>query len=329
MSDMITIRLAVTPPAPDAWLWALGSETIRYRGRDLSITPDVLAELAESAAAWHPPIYDDHDPDGPVLGRIVGARVMMRDEAMAEGIDQQHDAALYLAAEWTPEGRRRDEAGEVYYSSVGIRPDYVDHTGRTWAWALAELSITDDPVLKRGQIPRPALAGITLSEEDTMDEQEGAVAPDMQTIMDEVASLRESVGELRAMVDEMKANAEMPEDAAEPAPSADAIAMSERVAKLEAELRAERAEKAVIALSQERQVGAAERKALVKLHQRDPEAYALAAALMPARLSEQPRVAQSGPAVDVDERARMREIAAERGITLSEARIIARQEMTR
>jgi hypothetical protein len=332
MTDLLHIRLR-DMAAPDAWLWALGEGQIRYHGQTIDVTRERLDSMAESVEAWTPPILREHDEDGPVIGYVTGARVLTRDEAQAVGIDQEHPAALYLAAEWLDEGRALDESGQVRYSSVGMRLDWEDDRGRVWPAALRELSVVRVPHVKAGQVPRPALAGITLSDmeenmtDDTTEEvvavEEAEMAePTLATMLDELYKLAAKLDEITALVSESRddsrdAEAEM----ADPA----AATMSDRLTKVErenADLRKQLALRdatdAVRTLGESRVVEDADK--LVSLRLRDAEAFDIVAASLPERPQPTERKALGGPGEALTFADQCERYAAEHNITFTEAR---------
>jgi len=327
MTDLLHIRLR-DMAAPDAWLWALGEGQIRYHGQTIDVTRERLDSMAESVEAWTPPILREHDEDGPVIGYVTGARVLTRDEAQAVGIDQEHPAALYLAAEWLDEGRALDESGQVRYSSVGMRLDWEDDRGRVWPAALRELSVVRVPHVKAGQVPRPALAGITLSDtEDTMTdettEEVGTVEeaemaePTLATILDELYKLAAKMDEAIAMQSETRddtrdVEAEMGDG------STTEAQMADRIAKLEREIALRDAKDAVRTLSDQRVVEDADK--LVSLRLRDAEAFEIVAASLPERPQPTERKALGGPGEALTFADKCERYAAEHNITFTEAR---------
>lgn len=322
---------------PDAWLWALGQGTVRQHGRDIEIDAERLASLAESVEAWHPPVLLEHDIEGPRIGEVVRSRVMTRDEAAALGIDQKHNRAMYLGVRWNSIGRDLDAQEQVYYSSVGFALDWEDESGRTWPAALRELSVVKVPRVKSGQIPRPALAGITLSdtEEDIMEDETPEVSteeaemaePTMQALMDEFYRLAAKVDELVALVSEARDDARKADEPMEAEMSdsdAKVVRLSDEVESLRAKLAKRDAADAVRELAAKRVV--ADPARLVALYLRDQEAYHMLADQLPERPAVQERVAKGGGGQNVPRAQRVRALAESEGITLSDANARIRRE---
>ena len=303
---MIEIKLTEVAAGDDslAWFWAVGDAAIDYYGETVDFAANWdrwTSSIVEYLGVWSCPVIREHDRHGEPLGLVRRGRVLTRDEAEAMGIPQEHDRALYLGVEWLPAGADMDARKAAVYVSIGADFDWTDEHGVAWPCVLKELSLVTVPYLKRGQIERPAMAGITLSEASTMD-------PDM--MMEAIRALADTLARIEAKLD-----APMPEEApaeemqAEDMPTEEVEAeveaacgdgyraeMADRIQRLEREIALRDARAEVAQLEASRVVPTDHVDRLVSLRLRDAEAFGIVVDSLPERPAVEDRIAgQASP----------------------------------
>ena len=300
---MLEIELKEVAAGDDslAWFWALGDSSIQYYGEQIDFAGNWdcwTKSILDYLSVFSCPVIREHDRTGEPLGLVRRGRVLTRIEAAELGIDQEHDRALYLGVEWLPAGADMDNRKAAVYVSIGADFDWQDEHGETWPCVLKELSLVTVPYLKRGQIERPALAGITLSEDDGMN-------PEM---------MMQAIQGLADMLARIEAKLEMPatEEPAAEEPAADAEAtdteepaaemeaacgdeyraeMTDRIAALEREIAVRDARAEVAQLADKRVVPDDHVDRLVSLRLRDAEAFGIVIDSLPERPAAEDRIA--------------------------------------
>ena len=303
---MIKIELQEVAAGDDslAWFWAVGDAAIDYYGETVDFAANWdrwTSSIVEYLGVWSCPVIREHDRHGEPLGLVRRGRVLTRDEAEAMGIPQEHDRALYLGVEWLPAGADMDARKAAVYVSIGADFDWTDEHGVAWPCVLKELSLVTVPYLKRGQIERPAMSGITLSEVSAME-------PEM--MMEAIRALADTLARIEA-----KLEAPMPEEApaeemqAEDMPTEEVEAeveaacgdgyraeMADRIQRLEREIALRDARAEVAELESSRVVPADHVDRLVSLRLRDAEAFGIVVDSLPERPAVEDRIAgQSTP----------------------------------
>lgn len=305
---MIEIKLTEVAAGDDslAWFWAVGDMPIDYYGETVDFAANWdrwTTSIVEYLGVWSCPVIREHDRHGEPLGLVRRGRVLTRDEAEALGIPQEHDRALYLGVEWLPAGADMDARKAAVYVSIGADFDWTDEHGVAWPCVLKELSLVTVPYLKRGQIERPAMSGITLSEVSAME-------PEM--MMETLRGLADALARIEAKMDADKApepevEVEAEDMKAEDMPTEEAeveaacgdgyrAEMAERIQRLEREIALRDARAEVAELEGSRVVPADHVERLVSLRLRDAEAFGIVVDSLPERPAVEDRIAgQSAP----------------------------------
>lgn len=335
----MTRRVTLSDDGGLAWFWALGDADIEYAGATHPIgsqwreyVDSALAYLAE----YQPPVLEHHDREGRPLGVVRRARELSRDEAKALGIEQTHARALYLGVELNATGREADERGELIYGSLGLDFGFRDEHGRSWPMAIKEFSCVTVPHLKAGQIQRPSLRSIQLSDPGgNMDNETpaidaGAVMAAIEALAAQLAQLTEMMGSTADMADgepveekaDMAEGEGMPEGEEEPE-SAD---LREQVARLTVQLAGHEADREIAKL---RERSALDDKAAAKarsLYMRDRDAFRLFAEALPERPKATPRIAGASPDKSISLAERASQIQKAKGVAFKDACQIALAE---
>lgn len=335
----MTVNRRVTlSDAPElAWFWALGDADIEYGGTTHPIgaqwrtyVDSALAYLAE----YQPPVLEHHDRESRPLGVVRRARELSRNEAAGLGLEQTHGRALYLGVELNQTGRAADDRGELIYGSLGLDFDYRDEHGRSWPMAIKEFSCVTVPHLKVGQIQRPSLRSIQLSDPGgNMDNETpaldvGAVMAAIEALAAQVAQLTEMMGAAGESSDdapEMGNKPEMMDGETEEEP-AEAADLREQVARLSVQLAGYEADREIAKL---RDRCALDDKAAVKarsLYMRDREAFTVLASALPERPKATERRGGASPDKSLSLAERATQIQAAKGVTFSDACRIALAE---
>ena len=303
---MIEIKLTEVAAGDDslAWFWAVGDAAIDYYGETVDFSANWdrwTSSIVEYLGVWSCPVIREHDRHGEPLGLVRRGRVLTRDEAEAMGVPQEHDRALYLGVEWLPAGADMDARKAAVYVSIGADFDWTDEHGVAWPCVLKELSLVTVPYLKRGQIERPAMSGITLSEASTMD-------PEM--MMESIRALADTLARIEAKLDAPVAEeAPAEEMQAEDMPTEEVEAeveaacgdgyraeMADRIQRLEREIALRDARAEVAELEASRVVPTDHVDRLVSLRLRDAEAFGIVVDSLPERPAVEDRIAgQSSP----------------------------------
>ena len=335
MTDKAKAR-RVTLAEPDglAWFWAMGEANIHYGGEviDIGARWDELTDAAiRYADAFQPPVLEHHDRSSRPLGVVRRMRVLTSEEAATLGITQEHPRALYLGVDLNEEGRAADERGQLIYGSLGFDLDYTDERGEVWPMAIKEFSCVTVPHLKAGQVQRPALRSIQLSESQggNMDNEEkiaeGAAVEEVEMQEGEptLADLMSAIGALAAQVADLAAMMPKPEAEAEVEMACGADAeMSElraKVATLNAKLVERDADEAVRKLGEARIVNAEQAKRARSLFLRDAEAFNMLVESLPERPTAEARAAGKAQTKAITLAERANQIVAAKGIKFSEA----------
>ena len=322
-----------------AWFWACGDSDILYGGtthelgaRWREYVDSALAYLAQ----YQPPVLEHHDRDSRPLGVVRRARELTRDEAAALGIEQTHDRALYLGAELNETGREADSRGELIYGSLGLDFGYEDERGQVWPMAIKEFSCVTVPHLKTGQIQRPALRSVQLSDSHggNMDNETPAQGTDLAAVMAAIEALAAQLGAITEAMGKAPADPEMmdgemlpPEEEelaeGEPKPEDESAELREQVARMSAQLAGYEADREIAALRDRCTLDDAKAKEARALYLRDKGAFRLLASALPARPKATDRRAGASPDKSLTLAERASQIQATKGVKFSEACKIA------
>lgn len=191
-----------------AWFWAMGRADIEYNGQTIGMDgawDERTASALRYLETFQPPFIENHDRDNRPIGVVRRGRILAREEAEALGIEQEHPAALYLGVELNATGQAADDAGELVYGSLGLDLAWTDERGEVWPMVIKEFSSVSVPHLKHGQIPRPSLRSIQLSDthEVTMTENENATAEGTAVEAEEGGDLAAALGAMQATLAEI------------------------------------------------------------------------------------------------------------------------------
>ena len=201
------VALASDQPAPDeSWVWLVGREAVHMpdgRRIDLDAGADavergeltwatVCRSLAEYLSAYSPSIRREHRAEGHDYGHIVPGS--LRHLTVAEG----HEAGIPLASDsllvrvrWTdPETRAQLARGQIRFTSPKLVFGDVLNDGTQFPVSVQELSVTSNPVQKRGQPSAHTLLTAALSADG------GPMTP--EEIAARMAALEERVAALEA-----------------------------------------------------------------------------------------------------------------------------------
>jgi hypothetical protein len=340
-ATMTNSRRVTLSDAPElAWFWALGDADIEYGGTThpigaqwRSYVDSALAYLAE----YQPPVLEHHDRESRPLGVVRRARELTRDEAAALGLEQTHGRALYLGVNLNQSGRAADERGELIYGSLGLDFDYRDEHGRSWPMAIKEFSCVTVPHLKVGQIQRPSLRSIQLSDpggimtdNETPALDVGAVMAAIEALAAQVAQLTEMMGatpgETPDDAPEMGDKPEMMDGEAEEEEPAEAADLREQVARLSVQLAGYEADREIAKL---RERCALDDKSAAKarsLYMRDREAFTVLASALPERPKATERKGGASPDKSLTLSERATQIQTAKGVTFADACRIALAE---
>lgn len=244
-------------------VWDMGaSETDpeKNRWRFDDAVKSVEAQLAD----YHPPMLREHEHNGDGFGLMRRVRVLTRQEAAALGVKQASPRALYGGFEITDPVTLADyDNGRIQYVSPEFRALFRDDTGKVHSLFVAEVSRVSSPVLKHQQTPVSELRGVSLGEKSmkcsysdraAMAAKCAEYGVDPEKVEDLLTSLLEGIQveeerhtgiaeaeENKALEDLRKAQ-EAEEIAKKEAAMAkgDAAELSDRVKRLETDLRTER-----------------------------------------------------------------------------------------
>ncbi len=335
MGARMTFRVQFEDSQDLAWFWACGDADTHYRGEVIDLRErweERIGSAMRYLEVFQPLMLLNHDRESLPVGIIRRGRVLTRDEAVALGIDQEHDRALYLGADLNDVGLGHDQRGELVYSSLGFDLDWPDEHGQAWPMAIKEFSCVTVPHLKAGQIQRPALRSVQLSEQGkTMTDEE--TAPEAGAEMEggpTVADLLEMLNALAAEVAAMKdaaatgADAEMgdgPDDEDEEpkgAASAEYAELRSQLNTVQVALQERDADDAVRVLRESKAMSDEQAGTARKLFMTSPEAFALLSESLPDRLSETERKAGSGAPKGIGVVARANQIKSAQGVTFKE-----------
>lgn len=267
-------------PRSDGPTWDLDAEVtdpprMRFRWRD------VVDSLTRWCAAYQVPIALEHGAVGTPVGElaevasygvVTGAVEVLAADAAERGVPEQTVDALYLTIEPTPALVDLIDAGQLPYTSPGLRAAYVDETGEAWPLILRELSFTRDPRQKRRQIPttRAAQVGAALLSEVAMPETEIEItaegAPTLETLAKALADLTQRVADIEAKVtSEVAEVTDAAEAVAEVADMSESASLRAELAKAQRTIATMRAESQADAMLADRDLAPGARPAIVAL----------------------------------------------------------------
>ena len=291
-SRAVRVRFDDSPAL--AWFWAMGRAAIEYNGQTIDMDGawnERVGSALRYLDTFNPPFIENHNRDNRPMGVVRRGRVLTREEAADLGIEQEHPEALYLGVDLNATGQAAEDAGELVYTSLGFDLAYDDERGDHWPMAIKEFSSVSVPHLKAGQIPRPSLRSIQLSETDEviMTENENATAEGTAVEVQEGGGVAEMLGSIQSMLAELLKRsepAEAPamqeggdeEKPAEMGDDADKVEMAElrkRVGSLQARLAEQSATAAVDKLRATKCVSDEQAEAARAMFLRDPQSFAV------------------------------------------------------
>jgi hypothetical protein len=262
--------------------------------------------------AHRPVVMKGHNDEGTVYGTVRDWRMLTRDQAAAFGVRQSAELEVYFGLDITcADTAAAYDDGRVVYSSPEMRGRilagdvyaYQDETGYDWPFFIGEVSIVGKPHNKR-QVPADTLRGVQMMEDGSMDS--------MQVLIDEVRAMRAELAGLKQagkvataedMISEVVEDVveEAVEEVAEPDEVAAAsmesapvdpekVEMSERIARLERDIKLRDA-KALVSAAMNERTFTASRDKLVEVAMRDPAVFAMMRDNAPKRPAASARIA--------------------------------------
>lgn len=161
-------------------------------GRVLDLrVEDTWRELVRSIRTHvpltRPPLYREHDDEGPALGYVQEAMPVTREQLMRAGVlgdTLPHEEYIMFRAALNERGKVQLALGDIARTSIGLAFDVTDDQGRVWPYFLDELSAVDKPhvrtqptadelsrvSLRAGRGDAIRLSGVLLTRRKTMDD---------------------------------------------------------------------------------------------------------------------------------------------------------------
>lgn len=194
---------------------------------------------ARAADGYYVPVWRKHTDEGISYGLLIDLI------ATDEGID----AVVEFAGGWED----AFDKGHLPHWSPSFYTGWTDSKGRTWARAMRELSFVGVPHMKQVPIAGTFYAlseGMAIRQEVQLEDEilvvpmpeegEGSEAMDQEMAEPpyELADVKRDMGEIKALMQQLLGAGKEPETMAEePAEEPEALAMSEEVKRLRAELK--------------------------------------------------------------------------------------------
>lgn len=122
-------------------------------GRVLDLRGDgewrrMIDSLRAHVPLTRPPLYREHDEDGPALGYVEQALPVSREQLVRAGVPVDtlpHQEYVMFRARLNRRGQVQLNIGDIARTSIGLAFDVVDDQGREWPYFLDELSAVDKP----------------------------------------------------------------------------------------------------------------------------------------------------------------------------------------
>lgn len=226
---------------------------------------DAVQSIVSELETFHPPLLTEHDHNGAGYGLMRRVRVLDREMAGKLGIRQTSPRACYGGFEITDPVTLADyDNGRIQYVSPEFRALFTDDAGTVHSLFVAEVSRVSSPVLKHQQTPVSELRGVALGEKAMKMSYDKAamaaycaeygVTPEkvedfLTGLLEQVQVMEAEAGAASAeegaeteAIEELRRAQEAEEEAKKEAAEvkAEAATLSDRLKRLEGELRSER-----------------------------------------------------------------------------------------
>jgi hypothetical protein len=262
---------------------------------------------------YRPPLLKEHNPDLGTFGTVRDFRILDAESARSKGVNQKAPVEVYFGLDITDAAMAcaYDEGSVVFTSPrlrgrvLGDKYAYADETGHEWPFFVNELSIVGTPHNKR-QTPADGLRSVIMRDNSggtPMDkvkqvaallQQAAEMLLDGETEVEIETPMADGLGEVvEETVEEVVEEAAM-EDGVIVEDEEEAVAMSDRVRRLERELARERASRVVDNAMRERTFTDASRDDLISIAMSDRKTFDLLTRQAPKRPAASSRVARPG-----------------------------------